>query len=409
MVEQSESRLADPADARSNCGVGAVMDLDGGVSHRVVADGLQLIEGMEHRGTTGAEENTGDGAGIMLQIPHNFFTDTLDAELPPEGEYAVGTVFLPRKAEARAGLKTLVEDRLGAEGLEVITWRSVPTNNEELGETALNSEPDIQQLFVTSASEDTAKEFERRLYVGRRVVENAVKEAEPPGHERFYVVSLDRKMVVYKGLLKAMQLRTYFPELEDDRMRSTFVLVHARFSTNTLGAWHLAHPFRTMIHNGEFNTIQGNINWMRARETDIAHDAFGGREARSAPDGASGDKPRADIEKIRPIIDDPEQSDTASVDNAVELLMEAGRSLPHALRMLIPEAWRGEENEVTGRRREFYDYHASLVEPWDGPALVTATDGDRIGAVLDRNGLRPCRYDVLADNTLIMEIGRAHV
>ncbi|PSP24833.1 glutamate synthase large subunit [Halobacteriales archaeon QH_10_65_19] len=407
MVEQSESRLADPADARSNCGVGAVMDLDGGVSHRVVADGLQLIEGMEHRGTTGAEENTGDGAGIMLQIPHNFFTDTLDAELPPEGEYAVGTVFLPREAEARAGLKTLVEDRLGAEGLEVITWRSVPTNNEELGETALNSEPDIQQLFVTSASEDTAEEFERRLYVGRRVVENAVEEAEPPGHERFYVVSLDRKMVVYKGLLKATQLRTYFPELEDDRMRSTFVLVHARFSTNTLGAWHLAHPFRTMIHNGEFNTIQGNINWMRARETDIAHDAFGGREARSAPDGASGDEPRADIEKIRPIIDDPEQSDTASVDNAVELLMEAGRSLPHALRMLIPEAWRGEENEVTGRRREFYDYHASLVEPWDGPALVTATDGDRIGAVLDRNGLRPCRYDVLADNTLIMasEVG----
>ena len=410
MGEHTEHRLADPSHARSNCGVGAVMDLDGGESHRVVADGLQLIEGMEHRGTTGAEENTGDGAGIMLQIPHDFFSDTLDVELPPKGEYAVGTIFLPQDDEQRATLKKLVEDNLTAEGLEILTWRSVPTNNDGLGQTALDSEPEIQQLFVTSgddlASEDP-EAFERRLYVGRRVVENAVEEREPAGQDRFYVVSMDRKTVVYKGLLLASQLPDYFPELEDERMRSTFVLVHARFSTNTLGAWHLAHPFRTMIHNGEFNTIQGNINWMRARETDIAHEAFGEPEAERAADEASGDEPRADIEKIKPIIDDPEQSDTASVDNAVELLMQSGRSLPHALRMLIPEAWRGEDNDVTGRRREFYDYHASLVEPWDGPALVTATDGERIGAVLDRNGLRPCRYDVLEDNTLVMasEVG----
>jgi len=234
------------------------------------------------------------------------------------------------------------------------------------------------------------EEFERQLYVGRRVVEDTIANEDVTGADRFYFVSLDRKTVVYKGLLKAEQVVGYYPDLEDERMHSTFAMVHARFSTNTLGAWHLAHPYRNIIHNGEFNTIQGNINWMRARETDIADEKFGD-----------------DIEKIKPIIDDPGQSDTASVDNALELLMESGRSLPHALRTLIPEAWRGEENHVTGKRREFYDYHASIVEPWDGPALVAATDGERVGAVLDRNGLRPCRYDILEDNTLVMssEIG----
>ena len=377
--------LADPTDARSNCGVGVVMDLDGGNSHGVVEDGLELVRCMEHRGTTGAEENTGDGAGILLQTPHDFFADEVDVDLPAPGEYAVGSFFLPQDDDARAGLKDTVEEQLTAEGLDVLTWRSVPTDNTSLGQTALDSEPDVQQAFVTSADGETGDAFDRQLYVGRRAVENTVEEREPPGHGRFYIVSLDRKTVVYKGLLTSGQVPEYYPELEDERMRSTFAMVHARFSTNTLGAWHLAHPYRNVVHNGEFNTIQGNINWMRARETDIAHPDFG-----------------EDIEKTRPIIDDPEQSDTASVDNALELLMMGGRDLPHALRMLIPEAWRGEANDVGGDRRDFYDYHASLVEPWDGPALVAATDGERIGAVLDRNGLRPCRYDVLEDNTLVM-------
>ncbi|MFB6308374.1 MAG: glutamate synthase large subunit, partial [Haloarculaceae archaeon] len=382
----SEAGLVDPTDERSNCGVGVVMDLDGGSDHWVVEDGLDLLENLEHRGTTGAERNTGDGAGIMLQIPHEFFADELDFDLPAPGEYAVGTLFLPKdEPDAQAGLKDLVETKFAEEGLDVLGWRSVPTNNEGLGATAVESEPEVVQVFVTPTGDADEEEFDRRLYVGRRVVENTVEETEPAGHERFYICSLDRKTVVYKGLLLAKQLPEYFPELTDERMKSTFVLVHARFSTNTLGAWHLAHPYRNIIHNGEFNTIQGNINWMRARETDISHEAFGD-----------------DIEKIKPIIDDPEQSDTASVDNALELLMEGGRDLPHALRMLIPEAWRGEMNDVTGDRRDFYDYHASLVEPWDGPALVAATDGERIGAVLDRNGLRPCRYDVLEDNTLVM-------
>jgi glutamate synthase (NADPH/NADH) large chain len=392
-TEESTAGLADPSDARSNCGVGVVMDLDGGTSHRVVNDGLSLVECMEHRGTTGAEENTGDGAGIKLQIPHQFFMNETTFELPGVGEYAVGSLFLPKEESAREALVEFAEKRLTAEGLEVLGWRRVPTDNGGLGETALDSEPAVWQVFVTGpAADEPGKQFDRRLYVGRRVLENAVEREQPAGHERFYVVSLSRKTVVYKGLLTAGQLAEYYPELRDERMRSTFAMVHARFSTNTLGAWHLAHPYRRIIHNGEFNTIQGNINWMRARETDLAHPAF---------NKGSSSEP-SDIEKIKPIIDDPEQSDTASVDNALELLMLGDRSLPHALRTLVPEAWRGDANSVTGQRREFYDYHASLVEPWDGPALVAATDGERVGAVLDRNGLRPCRYDVLKDNTLVM-------
>ena len=382
--------LADPTDERSNCGVGVVMDLDGGKANWVVQEGLDLVGCMEHRGTTGAEPETGDGAGILFQIPHEFFADEVDADLPAPGEYAVGSLFLPQDDDDRADLKALVEEKFAEENLEVIDWRSVPTDNSTLGDTAVESEPDVQQVFVTSTEGKTGKDFDRQLYIGRSVLENYVEDEQPPGHERFYIVSLDKDTVVYKGLLLAEQVPEYYPELTDERMESTFAMVHARFSTNTLGAWHLAHPYRNIIHNGEFNTIQGNINWMRARETDIAHEAFG-----------------EDIDKIKPIIDDPEQSDTASVDNALELLMQGGRDLPHALRTLIPEAWRGDANDVTGDRRDFYDYHASLVEPWDGPALVAATDGERVGAVLDRNGLRPCRYDILEDNTLVMssEIG----
>ncbi|MFB6179949.1 MAG: glutamate synthase large subunit [Halorientalis sp.] len=377
--------LVDPTDERSNCGVGVVMDLDGGTDHDIVADGLELLENLEHRGTTGAESNTGDGAGILFQMPHDFFESELDVSLPAQGEYAVGTFFLPKDDEAAEGLKALVETELESEGLEVFHWRTVPTNNDGLGATALDSEPRVEQAFVRATDDVAETEFEKRLYVGRRVLENTVADEQPAGHERFYIVSLDQDTIVYKGLLLAEQLPEYYPELTDERMTSTFAMVHARFSTNTLGAWHLAHPYRNIIHNGEFNTIQGNINWMRARETDLASEEYGD-----------------DIEKIKPIIDDPGQSDTASVDNALELLLETGRELPHALRMLIPEAWRGEANMVSQHRREWYDYHASLVEPWDGPALVAATDGERVGAVLDRNGLRPCRYDILQNGRLVM-------
>ena len=383
--EAGESLLVDPDEDRANCGVGVVFDLDGEGGHDVLADGLELLENLEHRGTTGAEENTGDGAGVLIQIPDAFFRDELEVDLPPAREYAVGSVFLPQDDEAAASLQSMVETELAEQGLEAFHWRAVETDNGMLGATAVESEPQVAQVFVRPAEPMDEDAFDRALYVGRRSLENRLEDEQPTGAERFYIVSLDRKTLVYKGLLKADQLAGYYPELTDERMGSTFAMVHARFSTNTLGAWHLAHPYRRVIHNGEFNTIQGNINWMRARETEISHPDFGD-----------------DIEEIKPIIDDPEQSDTASVDNALELLMEGGRDLPHALRMLIPEAWRKEGNHVPEERQEWYDYHASLVEPWDGPALVAATDGDRIGAVLDRNGLRPCRYDVLTDNTLVM-------
>jgi glutamate synthase (NADPH/NADH) large chain len=378
--------LADPTDERSNCGVGAVIDLEEGRSHQTVADGLELLENLEHRGTTGAEENTGDGAGIMIQRPDEFFQAVVDVDLPEE--YAVGSIFMPQDDAARRGLVSIFEQALGAHGLEVVHWRDVPTDNSTLGATALEAEPDVWQAFVVPSEEMSTDELDRALYVGRRAAENRVAELESPGAARFYVCSLSRKTLVYKGLLKAEQLPTYYPDLTDERLRTTLTLVHARFSTNTLGAWHLAHPYRHIIHNGEINTIRGNINWMRARETDLEHPDFGD-----------------DVEELRPVTK-ADQSDTASVDNAVELLLQGGRDLPHVLRMLIPEAYRN-DGAMSQEKRDWYDYHASLVEPWDGPALVAATDGDKVAAVLDRNGLRPCRYDVTRDGRVVMasEVG----
>jgi glutamate synthase (NADPH/NADH) large chain len=386
----SDRGLGDPTADRSNCGVGVVMNLDGASDRSVVRDGLDLLANLEHRGTTGAEENTGDGAGITLEIPHDFFADTVDATLPDPGAYGVGTLFLPDDPEAAAALRRFVEERFAAAGLDVLAWRSVPRGDADLGATALRSEPEVVQVFVESRDGLTDDALRRRLYVARRVVETAVDDRQLPDDERLYFVSLDPDVVVYKGLLLGTQLGDYFPDLRDERVRSTFAMVHARFSTNTLGAWHLAHPYRRIIHNGEFNTIQGNVNWMRARETDLASETFGD-----------------DLQKLLPVVDDPDQSDTASVDNVLELLLLDGRSLPHALRTLVPEAWRDDANDLSPERRAWYDYHASVVEPWDGPALVAATDGDRVGAVLDRNGLRPCRYDVLEDDTLVLasEVG----
>ena len=365
--------LADPSDARSNCGVGVVVDLDGGQSHRVLADALDALENLDHRGTTGAEENTGDGAGALIQTPHDFLADEFGG-LPET--YAVGSLFLPEDAADRAAAKAAFAGALADRGLAVEDWREVPTNNDDLGATAVESEPHVAQCVVRP---DGCADFEKALYVARQAAEAAVD------HDRFYVCSLDPDTLVYKGLLQGTQVADYYPDLRDQRVETGFALVHARFSTNTLGAWDLAHPFRTIVHNGEFNTIDGNVNWMRAREADLRAEGFTDDE----------------LDAVLPVIDDPEQSDTASVDNALELLLQTGRSLPHALRMLVPEAWQGDD-EMPRARKEFYDYHASLVEPWDGPALVVGTDGDRVGAVLDRNGLRPCRYEVRSDGTLVM-------
>ncbi|WP_137283488.1 glutamate synthase large subunit [Halorussus salinisoli] len=388
---QSDGRdqqlLADPDDYRANCGVGVVMNLDGTTDHAVLADGLDLLANLEHRGTTGAEENTGDGAGVLLRKPHDFFADEVadhPNEFPDPDEYAVGTVFLPKDATARGRLQSLAESVLADEGLDLFAWREVPTDDADLGQTALDAEPEIWQCFVRPADggELDPETFDRNLYVARRALERSVDGVDLAGSDRFYVCSLDRQTVVYKGLLKGEQLPGYFPDLRDDRLETTFAMVHARFSTNTLGAWHLAHPYRRVIHNGEFNTIRGNVNWMRARENDLESEAF-------------------DPDSVTPIVADPEGSDTAAVDNALELLLRGGRELPHALRMMVPEAWRNDDH-MADDRKEFYDLHASLLEPWDGPALVAATDGERVGAVLDRNGLRPCRYDVTTDDCLVM-------
>ncbi|WP_411968139.1 glutamate synthase large subunit [Haloferax sp. YSSS75] len=382
----ARSGLADPTDERSNCGVGAVVDLENGSSHRVVADSLELLENLEHRGTTGAEENTGDGAGILIQRPDAFFEAIVEDDLPDL--YAAGSVFMPTDDDVRERVSAVVEESLEDHGLSAFHWRDVPTDNSGLGATALESEPDVWQILVEPAAEMDEDEFDRALYVARRAAEKAVESLTLAGAGRFYVCSLDRKTLVYKGLLTAEQLPNYYPDLQDERIETELALVHARFSTNTLGAWHLAHPYRQVIHNGEINTIRGNVNWMRARETDLQHEAFGD-----------------DIETLKPITK-ADQSDTASVDNVVELLLKSDRELPHVLRMLIPEAYRN-DGAMEQSRRDWYDFHASLVEPWDGPALVAATDGDRIAAVLDRNGLRPCRYEVTTDGRLIVasEVG----
>ena len=398
-----DAGLASPTDDRSNCGVGGVVDLDGAPSHDTVSDAIRLLENLEHRGTTGAEENTGDGAGIMVARPDGFFREVVDADLPEA--YAVGSVFMPTEPSVRAEIHDVIAEVLSVYGLEVLAWRAVPTDNADLGATALDSEPHVAQVFIAPVEGAALAErftdpstrpddvdpallgFDRALYAARREIETAVVDVDGAG--RFYVCSLDRQRVVYKGLLKGTQLADYYPDLGDERFASRVALVHARFSTNTLGAWHLAHPYRNIVHNGEFNTIRGNINWMRARENDLEHPAFG-----------------AELETILPVIDDPNQSDTASVDNALELLLRTGRDLPHAMRMLIPEAFRGDDL-MDDDRADFYDYHASLVEPWDGPALVIGFDGDRVAGVLDRNGLRPCRYEVTTENRLVVgsEVG----
>jgi glutamate synthase (NADPH/NADH) large chain len=378
--------LADPTETRANCGVGGVVDLEGGPSHETVADALTLLADMEHRGARGAEPNTGDGAGVMIERPDALFEAVVDADLPET--YAVGSFFFPPSAVETA--KETVEQKLAAHDCPVFAWRAVPTDAEgaALGASARAAEPAVWQAFVAPAGDADPERFDRDLYVGRRAVESAFETGHEPDasdEQTPYVVSLDRERVVYKGLLTAPQLRDYYPDLRDERLQSRVALVHARFSTNTLGAWHLAHPYRNVVHNGEFNTVDGNVSWMQAREADLADGGFTDEE----------------LATVTPVVSDPDQSDTATVDEVLDLLLHGGRELPHALRMLVPEAYRGDP-EMAESRRDFYDFHASLVEPWDGPALVVGFDGDRVAGVLDRNGLRPCRYDVTTDGRLLV-------
>ena len=379
--------LYDPSFEHSACGVGLVANVDGSKSHRVIDQGLEVLINLGHRGASGADPDTGDGAGIMVQIPHKFFDQECKKskiDLPLPGKYGVGTVFLPTDSAKRSLCEDIVNHIVVEEDLQFLGWRDVPVRPELIGTLASRNQPVIRQFFVSKTDSNTdVLQLETRLYIIRKQIEQAVLRSGIELGPEFYICSLSSKKIVYKGLVLANQIEKFYPDLSDDSMVSAFAMVHSRFSTNTLGTWELAHPYRYLIHNGEINTLRGNINWMNARE--------GRFESSILKD---------EVDKIIPVINGL-QSDTASLDNAVELLMATGRSLPHTMMMLIPEAW-SDKVPMDKAKKDFYEYHSMLMEPWDGPALVISTDGEKICAVLDRNGLRPCRYTVTKSGLLVM-------
>jgi glutamate synthase (ferredoxin) len=384
--------LYDPAFEHDSCGVGFVVDMRGRKSHVIVRNALTVLKNLQHRGACGCEENTGDGAGILIQKPHKFFQKACrDAgfELPDAEKYGAGLVYLPRDPEQSRQCQAIFERITVEEGQSVIGWRDVPTDDSLIGPSAKACEPDFKQIFIgrSEAITDTMA-FERKLYVIRKRTEHAILQTGMTEKDMFYVPSLSSRTFNYKGMLIASQLEPMFPDITDPDVESALALVHQRFSTNTFPSWPLAHPFRYICHNGEINTLRGNINWMKAREALCESPLLG-----------------ADLKKILPIIFES-GSDSAVFDNVMEFLLMTGRPLAHAILMMIPEAWSGHET-MDKNRKAFYEYHACLMEPWDGPASIAFTDGEVIGAVLDRNGLRPSRYYVTKDNIVIMasEVG----
>ena len=377
--------LYDPAFEHDACGVSFVVHMKGLRSHQIVERGLGALQALEHRGASGREVNTGDGAGILIQIPDRFLRDVVGFGLPPEGSYATGIAFLPADAAMAVDAIAAIEKIAASEGLRVLGWREVPIDDSMIGSSARDVEPSFRQVFL--AGDGLADEsLERRVYIVRKRTEHEV--GTPGGDGSVYFPSLSCRTLVYKGMLTTPQLAEFFPDLTDERVESAMALVHSRFSTNTFPSWPLAHPYRYVAHNGEINTVQGNRNWMRAREALLASDLLPG-----------------DLQRIFPICT-PGTSDSATFDEVLELLHMGGYALPHAVLMMIPEAWENHET-MSPKRRAFYRYHASLIEPWDGPASIAFTDGTVMGAVLDRNGLRPSRYWVTDDDLVIMasEVG----
>ena len=379
--------LYDPRNEHDACGLGFVANMKGKKSHQIIRDGIKILENLEHRGATGADPLMGDGAGMLVQIPHAFFArecGKLGFELPAEGDYGIGYFFTPHDTAQLAKVKAIVEEAANAEGPKVIDWREVPVDNAGLSQDPeiMASEPGHWQCFFARPDGLSDDEYERRLFVLRRVITNAIA-ADEDTNEGFYAVSMSARAVIYKGMFLADQLGPYYSDLRDETFESALALVHQRFSTNTFPSWKLAHPYRMVAHNGEINTVRGNNNWMAARQATLASPEFG-----------------SDIDKLWPI-SVPGQSDTACFDNALELLYQGGYSLAHAMMMLIPEAW-ADNPLMDEERRSFYEYHAAMMEPWDGPAAVAFTDGRQIGATLDRNGLRPARYFVLDDGTVVL-------
>jgi glutamate synthase (NADPH/NADH) large chain len=379
--------LYDPRQERDACGVGFVANIRGKQSHDMICQGLQILENLTHRGAVGADPLVGDGAGILLQIPDRFLRDEMgwgNIQLPPAGEYGVGMLFLPRDATARAACEKIMAEKIVAEGQILLGWRDVPVDNSGLGKGVKKVEPVVRQIFIARGRNCPDEDaFERKLFVIRKTVEHAVNGLDKLHGKGFYCPSMSSRTIVYKGMLLANQVGKYYLDLQDSRVISALALVHQRFSTNTFPTWDLAHPFRMIAHNGEINTVRGNVNWMTARHAAMSSKLLG-----------------EDLEKLWPLITEG-QSDSACFDNALELLVAGGYSLPHAMMLLIPEAWAGNPL-MDEERRAFYEYHAALMEPWDGPAAVAFTDGRMIGATLDRNGLRPARYLITDDDMVLM-------
>lgn len=388
MTERMEKSLYVPDLEHDACGIGFVAHLKGKPSHSVIEDAITMLENMEHRGACGCEPETGDGAGILIQTPHDFFAkecEKLGIELPSFGNYGVGMIFFPSDERLRNDCRTLLNINIRKLGFELLGYRRVPTHNEGVGETALSTEPVIEQVFVRHKEiQNDPESLERKLYVLRRYTTHTVGKTIPGAKEHFYLPTFSYKLIAYKGQLTTYQLQSYYPDLRDERLTTAIALIHSRFSTNTFPKWRLAQPFRYIAHNGEINTIKGNVNWMRSNESILESTLF----------------TREEIQMLLPICE-ADHSDSANLDAMVELLVMGGRSLPHVMMMLIPEAWQ-ENDLMEDWKKEFYQYHATVMEPWDGPASICFTDGKLVGATLDRNGLRPSRYCLTEDHKLIM-------
>ena len=384
---RTKQGLYDPQFEHESCGVGLVANIDGVRSHSIITKGLEVLINLGHRGAAGADPETGDGSGILIQMPHKFLSkecSKLGINLPDLGEYGVGTVFLPQHPSDKNTCEETVNKIISEEGLTLLGWRDVPISISSIGSLSAKVMPVIKHFFVAKKSSNNDKlPLDLRLTITRKRIENDVRKSDVLDKSSFYICSLSSKSMVYKGLIMAHQLEKFYLDLADKSMITSFAMIHSRFSTNTLGEWKLAHPYRLVIHNGEINTLRGNSNWMTSRESVLSSPELG-----------------SETKKLTPVIT-PNQSDTASFDNTLELLLATGRSLPHSMMMMIPEAW-ADHIPMDQAKKDFYEYHSCLMEPWDGPTLMIGTDGTKVCAVLDRNGLRPCRYLVTKDNTLVM-------
>jgi len=388
MSRQEKTGLYEPSMEHDSCGIGFIANLKAKKTHKLVEDSLIMLRNMEHRGGCGCEPDSGDGAGILIQIPHEYFNKEckkIGFELPEEGQYGVGVLFFPPDEAVAEECRIILNINIKKLGFTLLGYRKVPINNEGIGVSALSLEPTIEQVFVTHEDvKDDPDAFERKLYILRRHTTHTIGRTVKENNKFFYIPTFSSKLITYKGQLTTFQLESYFPDLMNPRVHSAFALIHSRFSTNTFPNWKLAQPFRYIAHNGEINTIKGNVNWMLSNQTLLESTLF----------------TKEEIQMLLPIIDDS-HSDSANLDAAIELLVMGGRSLPHVMMMLIPEAWQ-EHDQMDQSRKEFYQYHAALMEPWDGPASICFTDGKIVGATLDRNGLRPSRYCLTEDGMVIM-------